>query len=246
MFSGDNLTVLTFCLGTAIVFGLEAMKGDSAAKRATFWIISGGCVLTGVFWLQLKEHLPSFSEHVQTVATNPMAWFIVVMFGLAVFAFQPARKSERPLSVVVQPIAAARVSPPETRREPETVVAPAVSDDDKGPDEREFIDVTPQYLLGLRRTPTLTQLQISRLLEPHLRKWIKITALIDDIMETGVALEVPTDEQERGIKSRVVALVDTPLRPRLHNLQKGTEISVIGQIEGVYLMEIFLEHSEIL
>jgi hypothetical protein len=91
MLSGDDLAILLFFLSLAFGLGLEAMKAETVTRRVAFAALSTACLLTGVFWLQIKKIWPPFTEVAISVGTNPLAWFVVLMFILGVFAFHRPR-----------------------------------------------------------------------------------------------------------------------------------------------------------
>jgi hypothetical protein len=96
MLSGDDLAIVLFFLSLAFGFGLESMKAETVARRVVFGAISAACLFTGVFWLQIQKIWPPFTEATVSVGTNPLAWFIVLMFILAVFAFHRPKNQNAP------------------------------------------------------------------------------------------------------------------------------------------------------
>ena len=107
--SGDDLAIFLFFLSLAFGFGLEAVRAETVARRVTFAALSGICLLAGIFWLQIKTVWPAFTVAVTSIATNPLAWFIVAMFILAVFAFHSPKKrnvggQRQPSPPIVAPV----------------------------------------------------------------------------------------------------------------------------------------------
>ena len=88
---GDDLAILLFLLALAATLGLEAVKAETVPRRFVFALAALGCFMTGVLWLQLKPLWPPFTYGVSTVAHNPLAWFFVILFFLAVAAFHRSK-----------------------------------------------------------------------------------------------------------------------------------------------------------
>jgi hypothetical protein len=91
--SGDDLAIFLFFLTTAFGFGFEAVRAETSPRRITFSVFSVWVLLAGIFWLQIKPLWPSFTAATISVATNPVCWFVVLMFIFAVFAFHKPRAS---------------------------------------------------------------------------------------------------------------------------------------------------------
>jgi hypothetical protein len=93
MLSGDSsLAIILFFIGTAITIALAAM--NAAGWRHPVLIkslfgLSGFCVVIGVTWPWLNTVSPAFTEIVNQVSTNPVAWFVVLMFGIATLLLRP-------------------------------------------------------------------------------------------------------------------------------------------------------------
>jgi cyanate permease len=93
MLSGDDLTIVLFFIGTAITIALAAM--NAAGWRHPVLIrglfgVAAFCVFIGMTWPILKTFSPSTTTIVNQVATSPVAWFVVLMFGIATLLLRPA------------------------------------------------------------------------------------------------------------------------------------------------------------
>ena len=172
--SGDDLVIFLFFLSLAFALGLEAVKAETAARRISFTVLSGACLLAGVFWLQIKKIWPPFTDVIISVATNPSAWFVILMFILAVFAFHHPKTK----NTVNQPKRINGSKEQETREQQK--------EQSKPKEPREFVDTTPEYLLGLRKD--LSSFQYSKLVEPYIGKWLSVTGTVDNICDGFVVL----------------------------------------------------------
>jgi hypothetical protein len=157
--SGDDLAICLFLVGLGATFGLEAMKAETTPRRMLFGILGGVFLLTGIAWLQVKPLWPPLTTAVSTIATNPVSWFVVAMFALAIIAFQPRK---RPPNSTAQSVSDIVPTLPSAKPKPQAskLAAP--------PDKRDFVDVTPEYLLNLRNQKDLTEIQTDLMLKPFL------------------------------------------------------------------------------
>jgi hypothetical protein len=85
--SGDDLAIFLFFLTCAVAFGVEAVKAETATRRISFGVIALGCLLSGIFWAHIKTVWPALTDKIATVATEPVSWFVIIMFLPAVVAF---------------------------------------------------------------------------------------------------------------------------------------------------------------
>jgi hypothetical protein len=249
--AGDDLSIFLFFLTCAVAFGVEAVKAETAPRRISFATIAAVCLGSGIFWTHLKTLWPALSERVAAVATNPVSWFVIVMFFLAVFAFHRPRPKNIPVRVettkkleitpkFVDPaplasvVAQGPVQPSaEPKREPEP----------KKEEPREFVDTTPEYLLTIRSSEGMSRVQTDKVLAPYLGKWMKITGTVREVYPNLVSLQMG---EGHGDKARNATLqIDDKQKPKFHLLELNKQISVIGQIARVYRSEIELDHCEL-
>jgi hypothetical protein len=92
MLSGDNLAIFLFFIGTAITIALAAM--NAAGWRHPLLIrslfgLSVVCVVIGVTGSRFKTVSPAVTGIVTQVATNPVAWFVILMFAIATLLLRP-------------------------------------------------------------------------------------------------------------------------------------------------------------
>jgi tRNA_anti-like len=224
MLSGDDLAIVLFFLSLAFGFGLESMKAETVARRVVFGAISAACLFTGVFWLQIQKIWPPFTAATVSIGTNPLAWFIVLMFILAVFAFhQPKNRNTPQREAVVQ-------APPATATV--AVISP--------PLQRIFIDVSPGYLIDLFKNRT--SIQGDALAAAYLGKWIVVTGKVRDIYEAGEALMAQVyDNDERFISARF----SKENSEKVSQLAHGTTIKVRGEIYEIDGGRVRLRQCEI-
>ena len=83
--SGDNLNIVLFLVATTITIALAAM--NAAGWRhpiliRSLFALAGVCFVI-VAWLVLKFVSPAIAATINQVATHPVSWFVVLMFGLA-------------------------------------------------------------------------------------------------------------------------------------------------------------------
>src|SRR5579872_2615965 len=90
--SGDNLTIGLFLIGTGIAIGLTAMNAAGWRHPVliqSLFAISCLFILGGFFWSSLKTLSPAVSHVVVQIGTNPVAWFVIFMVGVASAHLRP-------------------------------------------------------------------------------------------------------------------------------------------------------------
>jgi hypothetical protein len=92
MLSGDDLTIVLFLIGTAISIALTAMS--VAGWRHPVFVnslfgLAGVCCVAGVAWPLLKTDSPAATAIVSQVATNPVAWFVVLILAIIASLLRP-------------------------------------------------------------------------------------------------------------------------------------------------------------
>jgi len=232
--SGDDLAIFLFFLTCSVAFGLEAVKAETIARRVSFGAIALGCLLSGVFWAQVKTIWPSLTDKIAAIATNPVSWFVIGMFFLAVIAFhRPPQKRdiEKPQAFVGIPTP---ISVPAVETAPEPI---------KEDHPREFVDTTPEYLLGIRRQDHLTRIQTDRIINPYLGKWMKVTGTVAQIYDRITWLRI--GEVVPGKTLSVILVVEPTWKARFHLLEMNKVISAIGKISDVSYSEVQLEDCEL-
>jgi tRNA_anti-like len=218
---GDDLTIVLFFASLAFGFGLETMKAETAPRKVMFAVMTAGCLLSAVFWLQLKRIWPPFTDATVSVGTNPVAWFVVLMFILAVFAFHPAKSRKA-------------VGPPKSELIPPPTVAdkPAVSAE---PSRKIFIDASPAFLTAMYENRT--SYQADALAEAYKGKWISITGEVRDVMDiSGGEIIVIVHVDKKIVSARFLE----EDKERVLQLGHGASISLQGEIHEVndYLVKL--------
>jgi hypothetical protein len=228
MLSGDDLAILLFFLSLVFGFGLEAMKAETAARRVAFGIIATACLLTGVFWLQIKQIWPPFTEATISVGTNPLAWFVVSMFILGVFAFHRPRNraSEgrgNETEKHMEPSAESRTAP---------VPAPQP--------QKIFIDVSPAYLMDLYKNRT--SIQGDALAAAYMGKWIAVMGKVRDIYSVSDALYAQIYDKD---DSFVSAGFSKETSEKVAHITHGTTVTVRGKITAIDTMRVKLQDCDL-
>jgi hypothetical protein len=222
---GDDLTVVLFLVTVALTFGIEAVKAETSARQISFGIAAAACCLSGLLWTSLKEASPRLSDWVVPIATNPMAWFIVLMFIAAIFAFSPTKKRPKQDNIV---------------QNDRTSLPLSIKPEENKDKPKSFIDVAPSSLLEMRNKEGLTRVQTDRMLAPYIGKWIKYTGPIKNVSERHVVLSINGSDY-----NTVFGRFITEHRDRFHLLEIGKTITIIGQIEDVFSSEVSLDDCEL-
>jgi hypothetical protein len=225
---GDDLTIFLFFMGLTVAFGLEAVKAETTARRVGFGVLAGACLLTGALWLQIKEVSPRIvTDAISSVATNPLAWFVVLMFIVAVFAFHRPKKREQRT----------------TARAPISSAAPS-TDPSTDPAERVTIDVTPEHLMGLYEGRTAVQ--ADRLASAFIDKWMLISGPLRNISTAMsykilVTVDPPTKQH-----CHIFLLFDPQWATRLESMLRGQTMHARGRITEIALTFVQLEDCELM
>src|ERR1039457_1790230 len=84
--SSDTLTIVLFFIGTAVSLAGTAVN---AAGWRHPWLIRGLLALSalvavvGIAWPLLGPQAPRLNVIISEIASNPAAWFVVIMVGVA-------------------------------------------------------------------------------------------------------------------------------------------------------------------
>jgi hypothetical protein len=229
MLSGDDLAIVLFFLSLAFAFGLESMKAETVARRVIFGAISAACLFTGVFWLQIQKIWPPFTAATVSIGTNPLAWFIILMFILAVFAFHHPKNRNAPpreTAVHVPPTASAPVA----ALSPVSVPAP----------QKTFINISPAYLMDLYKGRT--SIQGDALAAAYIGKWLVVTGTVRDIygsVDARVALVYDKDD-------RFISVTFTKeASEKVSQIEQGATITVRGEITNIDLPRLKLQNCDL-
>jgi hypothetical protein len=236
--AGDNLSIVLFFLTCTVAFGVEAVKAETTIRRASFAALAVSCLLTGSLWVQLKTAWPALSRQIERVATNPVSWFAIVMFLLAVFAFHRPKQNTRidnriaPEPNALAAIGTTFVKAPKTPS-PADIAFKTIGD-------REVLENALDYLFWLRKSTA--SINAEKLLAPYIGKWIRVSGKIRDIRDVFVAIDVKGDA---FINNQVFVWFDENWRDRFHMLDRNMDISVIGKIDRINSSDIEIKSSEL-
>jgi hypothetical protein len=224
--AGDDLTIFLFFLSLAFGFGFEAVRAETVPRRNIFAVLGAACFFAAIFWLQIKTIWPAFTVAVTSTATNPLAWFIVGMFILAVFAFH--RPKNR--SVVDRPVAAPN---------PTSFAIPAPK---PSKPKKVFIDVSPSYLSGLYKNRTAVQ--GDALAAAYIGKWIAVTGKVIDISQDPPRNDFLVQfSDSEGVW--LAATFPEELSEKISHIPHGATITVQGEIRSVDTMRVILKECEL-
>jgi hypothetical protein len=77
------------------------------------------------------------------------------------------------------------------------------------PKKREFVDISPEALLGLSNQKDLTRVQTDLMIKPYIGKWLRVTGAITDIYPNAVALRTTEGKPSAGgLAFDVILIVD--------------------------------------
>ena len=107
-------------------------------------------------------------------------------------------------------------------------------------DGRVVVPATPVELHELFRTHTTAQ--VGQLLVPFLGKWMEITGTVGDVHEQMILL----NEYQPSLKNGVAMLFDAEWLERIAVLRRGDEVTVLGQIDRMDVLSLWLHHCELL
>jgi hypothetical protein len=242
--AGDDLSVFLFFLTCTVAFGVEAVKAETAVRRTSFAVIALGCLFSGVFWAHVKPLWPALTAQIQLVATNPVSWFVVLIFFLAVIAFHRPKGPAIQAQASVRAIDPPRPIPPLTNNVATTKTL--VEAKTEQPEPREFLQVDAEYLLDLRKDRKYTHVQIDKMVVPYIGKWMKIEGQIRDILRPFLVMRFPRPTPEYpGDYYDIHVYFEPSQAERFYSLGVGHRISVIGKVRAVLYSEIELECGEL-
>ncbi|HEV3183447.1 MAG TPA: hypothetical protein VGZ49_01135 [Xanthobacteraceae bacterium] len=229
---GDDLAIFLFWITWAVGFGLEAVKAETVLRRACFGALSAIFLIMGLSWTQIEDVWPRATMWVDSVATNPVSWFILFMFIAAVFAFH--RPKVKPAPLIASPLKAASERPVSAIPEPAEKRV-------KEPEKREFISpsVTLFYLMSLYRESL--KVHADQIAKPYLNKWARLTAKVDDVVTYGtfpdapfmVVGEIKSGDDPRDHVRHHMVFDDKKWNERLTMLRRGEEFLFVGKIEMI-------------
>jgi hypothetical protein len=238
MLAGDDLTIALFLIGTAISLVCAAVS--AAGWRHPVLIsglfgLAGICFLAGVAWPVLKTISPPATAVVTEVATNPVAWFCILILSLAL-SFLPKREvarvtSSQPQAPSSQPHPAS--SQPQAASKQPAHPAP--------PQAKVLIDVEPSYLIGLYENRT--SVQGDALALAYIGKWITVTGRVQDISRNagGILVQI-IDAKGKWVAATFPVESANTVTTRPH----GSTLTVRGKVWLIDALRVFLAECELI
>jgi hypothetical protein len=239
MLSGDDLTIALFFGGTAITIALTAMS--TAGWRHPVLIrglfgLAAVCAVIGMAWPVLKTLSPAVTAMVNEVARSPIAWFAVLMLGMAAVLVLPKRGG-----------GGAAGPPPEARRGSPQQPVPASAPTPKPKPQKVFVNVSPSYLLDLYNDRTT--LQGDALASTYIGKWITATFKVYDISQPhpSVILIQSIEQQffDPGGLRWISASFIAESSEEVLQVQKDATITVRGKISSVDKIRVTIDNCEL-
>jgi hypothetical protein len=248
MLSGDDLTIVLFLVGTAITVAGTAM---SAAGWRHPVLISGlfslaaFCAIAGLGWPLLKTASPAVTTIMNQIATNPVAWFVVLMVAVGAALLPPRRRDTAIAPLEQKGLSAASVSAPVSAPIPAHTRAPAPTP--KPQPQKVFVNVSPSYLLDLYNDRTT--LQGDALAAAYIGKWITATFKVYDIGQPHPSIiSIQSVEREffdPGGLRWISASFNTESSEEVLLVQKDATITVRGKISSVDKIRVTIDNCEL-
>lgn len=81
-YRGDDLAVFIALLTLSVPFVIEGIKSHGR-ERVLWWLAATVFIVTGLAWDRVKTLSPPAARFATAIATNPVTWFVLAIFGLA-------------------------------------------------------------------------------------------------------------------------------------------------------------------
>ena len=166
-----------------------------------------------------KTISPPTTAMVNQVATNPVAWFIVLMLAVVAPLLRPTRSVRDTHAIAATPVS-------------EPVPEP--------PPPKVFIDITPGYLIDLYKDRTSIQGDV--LAAAYMGKWIVVTGKVRDIYVTGDALTAQVYDNDEQF---IVARFSKEGSEKLSKIARGATVKVRGEIFEIDIMRLRLRECDL-
>jgi len=109
---------------------------------------------------------------------------------------------------------------------------------------REIIDATPDYLMAL--FDQHTSIQAQRLIEPYIGKWMRVSGKLGNVSNNEYFAQVVFEHRPSSYP-RIYMLFRQPNRSdRFSVLRRGTQLTVLGQIQEVAQLTLQLDNCELI
>ncbi len=112
------------------------------------------------------------------------------------------------------------------------------------PVPRTVIDVSPEYLMSLFKEHTSAE--VKRLITPYIGKWMEVSGPVLDVSDhvSFSTVTIPAPASQSWTKVRMY--FRQPDRSHIVLLRPVTKVTVLGQIENVYNLQVELENCELI
>jgi tRNA_anti-like len=218
MLSGDDLTITLFFIGTAISIACAAMSAAGWRHRVligSLFSLAGVCFFVGVAWPLLKTVSLPATAIVNQVATNPIAWFVVLILGMTASILLPKRDGRT--SPLLENVTRIAVSQDPVSTQPQGL--------DPNP-KKVFVNVSPSYLIGFYKNGT--KIQGDDYVAAYIGKWITVTGTVCDIKRTVTGtLYVQIIDNDRIFIS---ATLNEESLETIYHIARDATITVRGEI----------------
>jgi hypothetical protein len=95
--SGDDLSIALFLVGLAMTFLIGGVQTAGHKSRLLIWTLYALAIvsLSGAFgWLWIKTAYPYAASVFSGIATSPVAWFIILIFVIALLTLSPQARND--------------------------------------------------------------------------------------------------------------------------------------------------------
>lgn len=175
----------------------------------------------------------------------------IMLLGF-ILLFLAARRKEQHEDVSHQaPAVGPPIAPPSPVPTVQVLAPPTIADsrqEVKLPpnySNREIVDATPDYLMDL--FDQHTSIQAQRLIEPYIGKWMIVSGKLRDIADHPHGSQLTFESSAPDRYGVVFMWFHQPdRRDRLSVLRRGTELTVLGQIQWVNKVEVNLQKCELI
>jgi hypothetical protein len=119
---GDDLTITLFLIslaGSVAVGGISQAGWKNRPLIASLFVFAAVLFMAGIGWPWLKDFSPSVKPIVVASATSPVAWFVILMFGLSAALFMPRLRKDAPASVLDEMASSATAEPSQSAALPD-------------------------------------------------------------------------------------------------------------------------------
>jgi hypothetical protein len=169
----------------------------------------------------LKEE-PAMFERLPAVFTSPKwAYVPIILFALGSFIL--AVRFVGPLFM--------RASIPSSRI-PDSHIS-----------ERVFVEETPEYLLSLGKD--MTSVQREQVVAIYIGKWMKISSPVRNVSSLDARGMFVMSDIDRSQLQSIQMFFDPKWSNRLTLLRRGQNISAVGQIYSISVLDIILRNCEL-